>query len=409
MSDSALATVKILSPHKNKRTKKIVGVAIHCMAGNLSVETCGKVFQSREASSNYGIGSDGRIGLYVHESDRSWCTSSAEVDHRAVTIEVANTKNGDPWPISDKAYSSLISLLVDICVRNKIDSLRWKANKSYGTSFNTKKQNIWVHRWFANKSCPGDYIYKKLGKIADEVNALLNSLTEKQKDKIISDANKGKSYSLPVSESASKSKTSSSSYTAATTGTTNSNTVTASAERKYLAAVSRNTSANDFSQYTKHDVVGLLIEAGYLFDTKHNKVSNFQSPKLDAQISYAAAGALVYGFYFIARGRTLEEIKEEIYQLSFVIRKYPPRLGLWLVLDLTTSVTTNDRLLDIYYERLLPLGLKGQLGLYVTPNQLKTITWKNHQDAWWLCLVNRYTSADNFKGDITADMFKSEV
>lgn len=404
MSNSALATVKIMSPNKNKRTKKIVGVAIHCMAGNLSVEACGQLFQTRKASSNYGIGSDGRIGLYVNESDRSWCTSSSEVDHRAVTIEVANTSNQDPFPISDAAYDSLIDLLVDICVRNEIASLKWEGNKSYGIKFQTGKQNIWVHRWFANKSCPGDYIYKKLKTISSEVNARLSLLTKAEKSKIITAANKGQSYSIPNNVST---KVASSSYTLATTG--QAATAGTSEIRKYMATVDRNTSVTDFSKFSSHDIIGLMIEAGYLYDSRHNKVSDFQNPKLDAQISSAAKGALLYGFYFIARGRSLEEIKEEIYQLSFVLRKYPPRLGLWLVLDLTTSTTKNDGLLDIYYERLVALGLKGQLGLYVTPSQLKTITWDKHQDAWWLCIVNRFSKSSDFKSTVTVDTFKPGV
>ena len=133
MSNSKLVNVTILSPnHSGKRNHVIDTVAVHCMAGNLTVESCGNLFASRarEASSNYGIGSDGRIGLYVDEANRSWCTSSGAVDHRAVTIEVANTAQGEPWPISDAAYKSLINLLVDICQRNGIEELRWKADKS---------------------------------------------------------------------------------------------------------------------------------------------------------------------------------------------------------------------------------------------------------------------------------------
>lgn len=178
MSNSKLVNVTILSPnHSGKRNHVIDMVAIHCMAGNLSVESCGNMFASRarEASSNYGIGSDGRIGLYVDEANRSWCTSSGAVDHRAVTIEVANTAQGEPWPISDAAYKSLINLLVDICQRNGIKELLWKADKSlFGQ---VDKQNMAVHRWFANKSCPGNWLYEHHGQIAAEVNARLKGST----------------------------------------------------------------------------------------------------------------------------------------------------------------------------------------------------------------------------------------
>jgi hypothetical protein len=138
------------------------------------VETLGDIFASasRKASSNYGIGADGRIGMYVEEKDRSWCSSNAANDHRAITIECASDKT-HPYAINDKVYKALIELLVDICKRNGIPELKWKADKSLIGQ--PDKQNMTVHRWFANKSCPGDYIYNRLGQIASEVNAKLNS------------------------------------------------------------------------------------------------------------------------------------------------------------------------------------------------------------------------------------------
>lgn len=175
MSNSKLVSYTKLSPnHSGKRTHKIDTISIHCMAGNLSVETCGDVFasKSRKASSNYGIGSDGRIALYVDEANRSWCTSSASNDQRAITIEVANTVAKDPWPVSDAAYNSLINLLVDICQRNGIKELKWKGDKSLIGQVD--KQNMTVHRWFAAKACPGDWLYERHGQIAGEVNARLN-------------------------------------------------------------------------------------------------------------------------------------------------------------------------------------------------------------------------------------------
>ena len=175
MSNSKLVSVTILSPnHSGKRTHAIDTISIHCMAGNLSVESCGYMFanKDREASSNYGIGSDGRIGLYVDEANRSWCTSSRANDQRAITIEVANCAQGEPWPITDAAYKSLINLLVDICQRNGIKKLLWQADKNLIGQVD--KQNMTVHRWFAAKSCPGNWLYEHHGQIAAEVNARLD-------------------------------------------------------------------------------------------------------------------------------------------------------------------------------------------------------------------------------------------
>ena len=174
MSNSKLVCYTRLSPnHSGKRNHKIDTVSIHCMAGNLSVETCGELFAapSRQASSNYGIGSDGRIALYVEEANRSWCTSSGSNDNRAVSIEVANTEAKHPWPISDAAYKALIELLVDICQRNNIKKLLWKGDKSLIGQVD--KQNMTVHRWFANKACPGDFLYDLHPQIAAEVNERL--------------------------------------------------------------------------------------------------------------------------------------------------------------------------------------------------------------------------------------------
>lgn len=174
MSNSYLVGYTKLSPNNSgTRTHTIDTVSVHCVVGQCSVETLGSLFaqSSRQASSNYGIGYDGRVGLYVDESKRSWCTSSASNDQRAVTIEVASDTYR-PYKVKDAAYKTLISLLADICRRNKgLGELRWQGDKSLIGQ--TAKQNMTVHRWFANKACPGDYLYNLHGQIASEVNALL--------------------------------------------------------------------------------------------------------------------------------------------------------------------------------------------------------------------------------------------
>lgn len=171
-SNSKLACVNIPSQFRTKHTsRKIDTITIHTMAGNMSIESCGKLFQSKDkkASSNYGIGTDGRIALYVDEKDASWCSSNTANDERAITIEVANdggAKTG--WHVSDEAMLALTSLLADICERNDIRRLLWKNDKSL--IGNVKEQNLTVHRWFANKSCPGEYIMDKMDYIVNVVN-----------------------------------------------------------------------------------------------------------------------------------------------------------------------------------------------------------------------------------------------
>ena len=175
MSNSPLVSYTKISPNRTSpRTHKIDTITIHCYVGQVSVENAGAWFEkpTTQASCNYVIGTDGRIGLIVDEGDRSWCSSNAPNDHRAITIECASDKT-DPYAINDKVYSSLIKLCADICKRNDIKELKWKGDKSLIGQVD--KQNMTVHRWFKNKACPGDYIYNRLGKIAAEVNELLGS------------------------------------------------------------------------------------------------------------------------------------------------------------------------------------------------------------------------------------------
>lgn len=176
MSNSPLVSYTKISPNKSSpRNHKIDTVTIHCVVGQCSVETLGNVFTptSRQASSNYGIGYDGRIGMYVEEKDRSWCSSNAANDNRAITIEVASDTK-EPYAVNAKAYAALIDLLVDICKRNGIKELVWSANKA--DRVNHKNGcNMTVHRDYANKSCPGTYLYERHAQIASEVNKRLGS------------------------------------------------------------------------------------------------------------------------------------------------------------------------------------------------------------------------------------------
>lgn len=178
MSDSSLVSYTSISKNCNHPRKHAIDtITIHHMAGDLSVETCGKLFQRqrREASSNYGIGSDGRIALYVHEEDRAWTSGSPANDNRAITIEVANDGGAETnWHVSDKAMESLIALLVDVCKRNGIQRLVWSDSKDDRVT-HRNGCNMTVHRDFQATACPGPYLYSKQGWIAEQVNKRLES------------------------------------------------------------------------------------------------------------------------------------------------------------------------------------------------------------------------------------------
>lgn len=167
MSNSSLVNYTRISPNRNSpRNQPISKVTVHHMAGNLSVETCGSVFapSSRQASANYGIGSDGRVGMYVEEKDRSWASSSSWNDHRAVTIEVANDQIGGDWHVSDAAWNKLVELCVDICRRNGMTSLTWTGDKN---------GSLTCHYMFAATSCPGPYLKSRMAELAQVVTARL--------------------------------------------------------------------------------------------------------------------------------------------------------------------------------------------------------------------------------------------
>lgn len=178
MSNSSLVSYTKISPNRTSpRNHKIDTISIHCAVGQFTAKQMLNLsrfvtYDSKNgASCNYAIGHDGSIGLGVEERDRSWCTSSRSNDHRAITIEVASdTKH--PYKVTDDAYEALIDLLVDICKRNNIKELKWKGDKSLIGQID--KQNMTVHRWFANKACPGEYLYERHGQITREVNSRLN-------------------------------------------------------------------------------------------------------------------------------------------------------------------------------------------------------------------------------------------
>ena len=186
MSESALATYIHYSPNCTKpRQGTIKGVAIHCTAGgrNLPAQSFADMArfatkQKNGASCHYVVGGDGSIAQVCKEENRAWCTSNP-IDHQLVTIEVASDADGE-CKCNMAALNSLIKLLVDICQRNKIPRLLWRGDKALMGQWD--KQNMVVHRWTANKACPGDYLYGKHAAIAQVVNNRLGAETEDDMD-----------------------------------------------------------------------------------------------------------------------------------------------------------------------------------------------------------------------------------
>ena len=184
-TNSKMVVYKKLSPnHSGRRTHSIDRISPHCVVGQCTAEGLGSWFarKSTQASSNYGIDKDGRVGLYVEEKNRSWCTSSNANDQRAVTIECASDTK-EPYTMNSKVYNTLVKLCVDICKRNGKKKLLWFGDKTKTLNYTPKSDEmvITVHRWFANKSCPGNWLYSRLGKLAAEVTKQLGGSSAPKK------------------------------------------------------------------------------------------------------------------------------------------------------------------------------------------------------------------------------------
>ena len=184
-TNSALVSYTKLSPnHSGQRPHSIERITPHCVVGQCSVETLGSIFlpTSRQASCNYGIGVDGRVGMYVEEKNRSWCSSSNANDQRAITIECASD-TAEPYAFKGVVYNRLVELCTDICKRNGKTKLLWLGDKAKTLNYAPKSDEmvLTVHRWFANKSCPGNWMYARMGDLASKVTAALGGMSTTQK------------------------------------------------------------------------------------------------------------------------------------------------------------------------------------------------------------------------------------
>ncbi len=176
-SNSSLATAKYLSPnHSGTRNHSIDRITPHCVVGQLTGAGIGGCFKStsRQASCNYGIGTAGDIVLIVEEKNRSWCSSSAANDNRAITIECASNTT-HPYAMNNNVWNSLIKLCVDICKRNGKTKLLWLGSSTATLNYSPKSNEMVLsaHRWFKNKACPGDWLYSRYGQLASEVTKKL--------------------------------------------------------------------------------------------------------------------------------------------------------------------------------------------------------------------------------------------
>lgn len=178
MANSNLVDITIKSPnHSGKRNHAIDRITPHVVVGQCTAESLGSLFAdpNRKASCNYGIDKDGRVLLCVDENNRSWCSSSSLNDNRAITFECASDTT-HPYKVNDVVFEKLVDMCIDICRRYEKTKLIWIDNKEKALAYNPKSDEmlITVHRWFANKACPGDYLYGRLGELAETVTKQLS-------------------------------------------------------------------------------------------------------------------------------------------------------------------------------------------------------------------------------------------
>ena len=408
------------------RTQPISRITIHHSASSftkgfavyesvITTEGCG--------SWNYAIDSEGTIGGFVSEDMGAWTSSSYENDSIAVTIEVANSSYGDPWPVSDESYKSLILLCTDICWRNNIKQLTYTGQ--------LEGSNLTRHDWFALTGCPGPYLGARFPNIVEQVNNNLAKLRMSRVEYLQRpDGKKIKvdhpdAYDELISAYAPDHVEDRTSIPATTlTGSSVSATSKDAAETgkvlnpkaildtmnlsPYIATISRGTSKVDFEKLHENKVVGLLIDAGCLYDDFH-RVQAYRNPNLKKLVLGATEVGMPFGLYAHVRARSLAEANQEIENLRYCIYQYPPSLGLWLYLELMDRVATTDEILERYYKVLVELGLKRQVGLYATPKQLKRITWKSFYERFSLWLDDHVSSLVNISEAITPEFFVTGV
>ena len=166
MSNSSLVNTTIWCAEGNythgRSGRNIEMVALHHMAGVLSADQCGRIFQQagRSASANYGIGKDGEVGLYVDEYNTAWANANWDSNCKSVSIELSNSVASGNYPVSDVVLNKAIDLIADIFKRNNLGKC-------------VKGQNLVWHSMYSNTYCPGDYIRGKLDYIVDKVNEKL--------------------------------------------------------------------------------------------------------------------------------------------------------------------------------------------------------------------------------------------
>lgn len=541
MSYSSQATKKIPTDNFSKRTVAIDSIAIQCCCDTITLSDLGSIYKnpSSKSSAHYGIDTDGNIAVFVNEEYASWSISNTAINNRCISIMMIPSSNQSPYPCSQRACNSLVNLLVDICIRNNINSLKWKNDAEYAKiSANggpVTEQNIFIHKWFRDVVDPGDWLLNNLSSIVSDANAqketalsalrriifvgdarasaihetigsdinlwatsgnhsldfssvdlevinsnigsksaiciigspfdtqiydpknyvtALNTMANEWFNRgcsvfyasitpVANDGYRGitnvaiHKYNMVIKDNLttgigyidtysaiySTYKTTDGLYYDADTNKRIYSTITTQASKlstgigftpgfsfsptdfnPYIILYDRNNNP-PYDKLSNIHVSGAIIEAGFRYDSFHNRTAKFDNPNLESQIQSLEKYNLPYGLYTVCRARSINESAEEMKYFQYPVYRHPPKLGVWLMLQLGNDYTTNNSIIDSYYTSLSKLGLLGKMGIICDRAYLKQFDWENFQDKFYLYLIDHVSSLSELSDVLTPELF----
>lgn len=351
----------------SRRTAYISKICIHDALTAGDCDTLSDIIASAPYSSfHYGISTAGDIGVYVDEQYRAWGTGDPDIDTECVHIVVCNSSASGSYPISFATQEALLKLVTDICRRNFIFKLTYTGRP--------QGSNLIKHSWYAGVDCPRGTLGNLYPYIAQEVTRRLTSpqLANSQTEAYNSQTN-----------------------------------IVVDNIDPFVVNIDPSATNVNYKNLILAGVVGAMFYAGSLYEPGilHVEKSRYVSPTLKRQIQ-ELGDAMPYALYCDVRARNKEEARKECDALFYVISKYPPKLGIWLGLDLGTNRTANDEVIDMYYKWIIGWGLKDKCGIYCTRAQLGRISWDNYYNKFALWLINMLSSVSNLYDLETPNFFK---
>lgn len=318
------------------------------------------------SSYHYGISTDATVCLFVDEEFRSYSTGNLANDDVAVNIICMSTEEGvASGAMNPKAWEALLNLVEDICRRNYILELTYTGNP--------ETSNLTMHRWFGGANCPGPYIANRYPEIVMNINARLTGALK---------------------------------ATSATGELKTQSTIAVGMINPYLVTVEPGAVGIDYQILKDNGVIGAMFWAGAYYNSNHTLRDRYINSSLKQQVAEVNKIELPYALYASVRARSVEEAKVECYWLYFVVSKFPPKLGIWLNLELAGSPDGRVKIIDKYYENLYEWGFKDKCGFYATKDQLSGVRYKEYLDRFSVWLISPIGTVQGLNTLLTPSLFK---